>query len=392
MNPELIRQFLLASFELKIKLATLNCGIIATELDNYLKYAETTAENFGRDLKKYSSSEDDDEPITGETIRRIIRNAKEKNPAFLISSNRAKLFLKLFNIIADNKIKDQNKFSLKNKLVLDFYKYPGTEVLLKYIVDNKLYDSFTAESLLEYIITRHDEISSMLCNKLQPRVVSKILVTTGTILKKNEWHMRTTDNLLEQQSIVNDPDFDETFLPKDVGEIFTGIDKELILFMSKHLRFLRLISKDKKPEDFAKILGIKETSLLQYETTHKKLLTNSMICNLVNYFTKEQDKRFSLLFDYFFTEISWPAFSTNKELRHKFSELISDYTFLNYTKYQRDNSKKKKESMEEEKDNIRQKSIDLLEIEIKYFVFKTIDKSGYLKTTLLPELQELIDR
>ena len=75
-NQEYARRFLLISFELKVKIATLNSEIMAKQLENYIKnYASSTAENFAKDLKKYLPNE---EPITGETIRNIIKKVKER--------------------------------------------------------------------------------------------------------------------------------------------------------------------------------------------------------------------------------------------------------------------------------------------------------------------------
>lgn len=386
---ECIRRFFLVAFEIKVKLATVNSDTMAKQLEYYINnYASLTPESFGNFLKEKLPK---DEIISSETIRGIIRKAKENKP-FAISTDRTSIFLKLLNIISDDKIKNENNYSLKNKLALDFYKYPGDDVLIKYIIDNKLHDSFTADSLLEYIIAKHDEISTKLCKKLEPRVIHKELVITGKIFKKYEWHTRVSDNLLEQQSILNDPDFDESFLPKNISEIFIALDDVIIDFIKNHIRFLRLIS-NLDAKNFAEELGIKDTSLIQYETTPKKKLNDSIICKLVDHFSKEQDKKTRQLFDFFFTEITWPAFSTDCELREKFSALIDDYTFLRYIKYQHDKpDDKPKSNKEVSRPDVRQKTIDLLEIEIKYFVFKTISESSNLQNIFLPEVQIIFER
>ena len=394
-NQEYARRFLLISFELKVKIATLNSEIMAKQLENYIKnYAASTAENFAKDLKNYLPNE---EPITGETIRNIIKKVKEnkKNKPFLISTERTRIFLNLLNIIANNTIKDKNDYGLKNKLLVDFYKFPDEGILESYIKNNSLYDSYTADSLLEYIITKHDEISNKICKKCEPLIISKQLNVTGKILKKYEWDIRYSDNLFKQQSIVNDPDFDEIFLPKDVSKILTDIDDNIIDFMSKHIRYLRLISRHNEISAFANVLGIKENSLIQYETKHNEYkLNDSQIFYIVDYFTKEHDKNFRQLFDWFFVEITWPTFKTDKELSRKFSELIDDYTFLRYTKFQHDNPEKETESSKKTgKTDIRQETIDSLENEIRFFVLQTLcGRSGMEIKTYLDEIQEYLKK
>ena len=404
-NQEYTRRFLLIFFELKVKIATLNSEIMTKQLENYIKnYAESTAENFAKDLKKYLPNE---ESITGETIRNIIKKVKENknNKTFLISTERTSIFLNLLNIIADNTIKDKNDYGLKNKLLIDFYKCPDESVLESYIKDNSLYESYTADSLLEYIITKHDEISNKICKKHEPLIISKQLNVTGKILKKYEWNIRYSDNLFKQQSIVNDPDFDEIFLPKDINKILTDIDDTIIDFMSKHIRYLRLISRHSKISSFANILGIKENSLIQYETKqHEYKLNDSQIFYIVDYFAKEHDKNFRQLFDWFFVEITWPTFKTDNELRKKFTELIDDYTFLRYTKFQHDNPEKETESSNKTekriettkktgKTYIRQETIDSLENEIRFFVLQTLcGRTGVEIKTYLDEIQEYLKK
>ena len=299
------------------------------------------------------------------------------------------------NIIANNTIKDKNDYGLKNKLLVDFYKFPDEGILESYIKNNSLYDSYTADSLLEYIITKHDEISNKICKKCEPLIISKQLNVTGKILKKYEWDIRYSDNLFKQQSIVNDPDFDEIFLPKDVSKILTDIDDNIIDFMSKHIRYLRLISRHNEISAFANVLGIKENSLIQYETKHNEYkLNDSQIFYIVDYFTKEHDKNFRQLFDWFFVEITWPTFKTDKELSRKFSELIDDYTFLRYTKFQHDNPEKETDSSKKTgKPDIRQETIDSLENEIRFFVLQTLcGRSGMEIKTYLDEIQEYLKK
>jgi transcriptional regulator with XRE-family HTH domain len=377
---EKVRKFYLASFALKVKLGILNSAVMTNQLENLIKnFANSTAENFARDLKKYEETISG-EAISGETIRNIISKVKHDR-LYVISNERTRLFLKLFNILAEKAI-EQGNFSLKNTLLLNFYTYPGDDELKVYIDTNNLSDSYTPDSLLEHIISKHNEISKNIYEKYQPRLIARYLNGAGRIFKKDEWTERYSNNLFEQQSIVNDEDFDAKYLPRDVGSICTGIGDNVINFMSKNIRFLRLVSRDSKTEDFAKELGIEKTSLIQYEKNREKFkLNDSMICKLVDYYSKEQDIKQRALFDYFFTEISCPKFTHDLELRRRFSELLDDYTFLKYTKFLHDNPEENTETVKKTerktvrktvRADVRQESIDLLECELRWFVLQTI--------------------
>ena len=165
--------------------------------------------------------------------------------------------------------------------------------------------------------------------------------------------------------------------------------------MSKHIRYLRLISRHNEISAFANVLGIKENSLIQYETKHNEYkLNDSQIFYIVDYFTKEHDKNFRQLFDWFFVEITWPTFRTDKELSRRFSELIDDYTFLRYTKFQHDNPEKETDSSKKTgKPDIRQETIDSLENEIRFFVLQTLcGRSGMEIKTYLDEIQEYLKK
>ena len=131
------------------------CGVNYSEYN----YGDENYSLVAKDLKNYLPNE---EPITAETIRNIIKKVTDnkKNKPFLISTERTRIFLNLLNVIADNTIKDKNDYGLKNKLLVDFYKLPDEGILESYIINNSLEDSYTADSLLEYIITKHDEISN----------------------------------------------------------------------------------------------------------------------------------------------------------------------------------------------------------------------------------------
>ena len=115
-------------------------------------------------------------------------------------------------------------------------------------------------------------------------------------------------------------------------------------------------------------------------------------------------KNTTKIFDWFFVEITWPTFKTDNELRKKFTELIDDYTFLRYTKFQHDNHEKETESSNKTekriettkktgKTYIRQETIDSLENEIRFFVLQTLcGRTGMEIKTYLDEIQEYLKK
>lgn len=343
-------------FLLKAKIATLNCEIMAKNLKCYIEQIPNlTAEKFGAQLPK-------GEELAGQTIRTIIKNAELQGESgrFTLSHERTRIFLNTFNKIADDEIKKNNNYTLKNQLSLDFYKYPGEAEIRKLIQDSPT-KKLDSTKLMNIIINNHDNLVNEIYYKYKPKLISKYATITGFIIKKYEYYYKYSDDRFSNELISHSEDFNKVYLPENINEIYTELKKPTIEFINKHIRFFRLISSKNTLESFStEILGIKKNSLIQYETQNPSyILSDSMIINIMEYFIEKEQPSKNNLFNWVFAELAHPHFEKSLSIQNKFSDLINDFTFL---KYEQSINKKIK---------IRPESLDLLEAEIRYFVLQT---------------------
>ena len=319
------KHLFLLNFLLKAKIATLNCEIMAKNLKTYIdQIPNLTAEKFGSQLPE-------DEKLAGQTIRTIMKNAEKQgeNGRYTLSHERTRSFLKLFNKIADEEIKINNNYTLKNQLSLDFYTFPGDEEITK-IVSNYTNKDLDSTELLNIIIEKHDNLVKEIYSTYKPKLICKYVTITGFLIKKYEYHYNYSDDLFSNKLVSNDSIFDKTYLPETVDKIYIELKSSTINFINKHLRFFRLISSKNSIEEFStEILGIKENSLIQYETQNYSL-SDTMIINIIEFFIEKENSSQSNLFYWVFSELAHSRFENEVNIQNNFSEIIDDYTFLKY--------------------------------------------------------------
>lgn len=362
------RKIFLMIFLIKSKISSLNCETMAKKLGDYIKLVPgLTAEKLGARLPQGKE-------LAGQTIRTIIKNAAKKDcKSDLLSHERTRALLELFDKIANEEIEDRNNYTLKNQLSMDFYSYPGDDELRK-LFENQTITNYNSEQILTYIINQHDTYVNKINSEYKPKIVSRMLQKSSNILKKDEYLIRYSNgkylkskdpkedysaDIYSNEAIINNPVFNKTYLPESIDKILTELDSPVLEFFNKHIRFLRLISAFNDPEDFAKkVLNIKPNSLIQYETKNYEL-SDTMLSNILESFINESSNMNKNLFDWVFSEISHTHFKDDDIMQKKFSDIIDDFTFI------------KSESLKDKTRKIRQETLELIEAEIHYFVLQT---------------------
>lgn len=364
------RKFFLMIFLIKFKISSKNCETMAKKLGDYIKLVPgLTAEKLGARLPKGKE-------LAGQTIRTIIKKATEDNSdSNLLSHERTRELLKLFDQIANEEIDERKNYTLQNHLCMDFYSYPG-EDKLRELINAPSFKNYNSEQILNYIIKQHDTYADKIYSEYHPKIVSRVHQTSGHIIKQEEVITKFSNGKLiksknqineypfdiySKESVINNPLFNKTYFPENIDKILTELDSHILKFFNNHIRFFRVISsKYEKTKDFAEnILGITPTSLIQYETKNYNYnLSDAMVSKIIESFINESNNENRNLFDWVFSEVSHTSFQNDKNMQDKFSALINDFTFIK-NEYNKDKAK------------IRQETLKLLETDIHYFVLQT---------------------